>query len=101
VSEGIRQTKLSGEQGRLVYYDVMSQKVTGRVKDKARAFVQKGLVSKSSKYEYSVLPIKGYNKTTYTISTRGDYSCNCQFYVKTGRYCSHCLAVMLYEKIYG
>jgi len=47
---------------------------------------------------YYILPIKGYNKSTYTINIQlEDYECNCQYSIKTGKLCSHILAVLLFK----
>ena len=48
---------------------------------------------------YHILPIKGYNKSTYTINIHlGNYKCNCQYSIKTGKPCSHILAVSLFKR---
>lgn len=46
-------------------------------------------------------PILGYNNTTYHIKDdkHGSFECSCQFNQKTGKICSHILALYLFLKI--
>jgi hypothetical protein len=76
------------------------------IRTKALAFLRKGLV----KYDFDmkvfyVNPIKGYNKTRYTVEGDGEhFKCNCQFYNKVSKdwehpTCSHIQAVKLWNEI--
>lgn len=56
-------------------------------------------------HEGYILPIKGYNKTTYKVTTDGyNYACNCQFYNTVSKNwlkpsCSHIQALKFYLEI--
>jgi hypothetical protein len=66
---------------------------------KAKKFLEFNCVEKVNQEEWTMLPIQGYNTTTYKIKLVGDQLvCNCQGF-KTNKYCSHCLAVTQYEFI--
>lgn len=85
----------------LPYWDTISETLKGSQRSKARRFVNNGLVSYSfTEKTFTVKPIIGYNKTTYTIrnDTKG-LRCNCQYYVKTEKYCSHILSILLWLNI--
>lgn len=65
---------------------------------KVKKLLEMGLVSKVTDGVYSVLPIPGYNITTYTIKEHfGQLICNCQMGRK-GRECSHVRAVRIYQE---
>lgn len=66
---------------------------------KAREFLDNDCI-KITKMGWDCKPIKGYNKTTYSLfqNQYGHLVCNCQGYqtkIKNGQegFCSHCLAV--------
>jgi len=64
---------------------------------KAKKFLQEDRVREFEGY-FLVLPISGYNKTTYKVKINPD-ECNCQFFNKTGKTCSHILAVKMYMRL--
>ena len=46
---------------------------------------------------FKVLPVEGYNKTTYSVKClAGVWSCTCQHFVKNRTPCSHIFAVWLF-----
>ena len=49
---------------------------------------------------YIILPIEGYNKTTYLVDANAE-SCTCQFNVRANKLCSHIMGVFLYIKLNG
>ena len=68
------------------------------IRKKAEYFLRKGLVRPNGMYYYLVLPIPGYNSTPHEVFYNGhEYLCDCQGFKKNG-FCSHVLAVMLYEE---
>lgn len=77
------------------------------INTKALKFYRSGLVKYDKENKvFLVLPIKGYNKTTYIINNRGDnhFECNCQFYNKVSSSwehptCSHIEAVKIWLEI--
>lgn len=96
----------------IVYWSPTAKRLEG-VKEgkaiitKARKFTELGLVSYDSATKtFTVSPIPGYNKTTYTIrSNNGHFACNCQFYNTVSKEwehpsCSHIQAVKFYLEIY-
>jgi len=46
---------------------------------------------------FYILPIEGYNKTTYKVNIKHG-KCNCQYNVRTLKPCSHIMAVLLYQR---
>ena len=66
----------------------------GTMKGKAKRFIEEGCVKRLNKYEWDVLPIPGYNKTTHHIHFGDMIKCSCQFN-KSGKECSHIMAVKL------
>jgi len=73
---------------------------------KAKKFNELGLVKYNSESkDWSILPIPGYNKTTYTVfGTQGHFVCNCQFYNTVSKHwehptCSHIQAVKFWLEI--
>lgn len=76
------------------YWYPRKKELEGTQFTKAKKFLSLGLIRFNADHSFSVLPIKGYNITTYLIK---DGECNCQFYCKTKRDCSHILAIKLYK----
>lgn len=69
---------------------------------KAKKLVDMNLVKPVSDNKWDILPIKGYNSTTYRVTKAqfaDSYECNCQGYSKYGDRCSHTVAVKFYEEI--
>lgn len=70
---------------------------------KAEIILLRNCIQKLGDTQWNVLPIKGYNSTTYNIiSVEGDFQCNCQGFKskqKTDGFgsCSHILAVKQFE----
>lgn len=94
------QTKINDDNGdELPYWDAEQKRLHGNQEYKARRFVELNLV-KTTEFSsiFKILPIEGYNSTTYTIEEHaGVYRCNCQFGA-SGKTCSHVLAVELFKK---
>ena len=60
--------------------------------------MRNGYIKKLACGVYIVLPIPGYNRTTYTIRQNfTELICNCQGFGKR-KYCSHTKAVMIYKE---
>lgn len=78
----------------VIYWCPEAGELRGDVRDKAMRLVRLDLVEETP-WGFNVLPIPGYNKTTYSIV---DSQCNCQGFKKSGS-CSHTLAVQYYLKI--
>lgn len=97
----------------VIYYSSFTKQVKGNVKSKAKKILELGLIEDFSDVDlFYVNPIKGYNKTKYTISRNGiGYECNCQgcqSKMRKGEYdpqteekaaCSHILAIYYWLKI--
>lgn len=68
---------------------------------KARKFIEHNCIEWDRENKvWLCKPIKTYNKTTYHIKkTKEGFDCSCQFYVQTGKICSHQLALYLYLKL--
>jgi len=65
---------------------------------KVRRLLYLGCIKKLASGVYIVLPIPGYNRTTYTIRQNfTELICNCQGFGKR-KYCSHIKAVMIYKQ---
>lgn len=77
-------------------WDILLKKLKGGNQlSKARKFNKLKLIKPDFNC-YKILPIPGYNKTTYVVSNN---QCNCQYNVKSGQPCSHLMAVALFEKL--
>ena len=64
---------------------------------KAKRFIKENCIILDGN-NFKCLPIQGYNKTTYSGSlTPSD--CNCQFFNKTGKICSHILSAKMLKQI--
>ena len=92
----------------VIYWSTHYKEVKGAPKGQARAFkahkfIKLGLIKWDTETKaFYCSPIKGYNKTTYTINSVGkEFKCNCQFNCQTGKICSHILAVYLWLKIHN
>ncbi len=97
----------------VIYYSEHYKKLEGcedgkAIQTKARKFVELNLVKYDlEKKIYYVLPIQGYNSTTYHLKWNKqlkDFECSCQYYqtkMKKGEKprCSHNLALWLAIKI--
>ncbi|MCK4521151.1 MAG: SWIM zinc finger family protein [Nanoarchaeota archaeon] len=85
----------------VLYYSHHAKKVKGTVRNKAKKFVDLGLIQYDKDLKcFFCNPIPGYNKSRYKIEkVDSDFECDCQFNVTTGYMCSHILAVFLYLKI--
>ena len=70
----------------------------GSVLSKARKLCRLKRIERVDSNKWLVKHIEGYNKTDYDIVKEGDYSCNCQYFNKTGSPCSHIIAVELFEE---
>ena len=88
-------------EGELCRWDAMSKTLSGSQKSKALKFNRNNLIKPDGKGSFQVLPIEGYNTTTYTVDYNGGWKCNCQWHCKNNADCSHILAVMLYLKRRG
>lgn len=97
----------------VIYWSRHYRAILGAPKGKARAskarlFIQKKCIRYDK--EMGVFycdPIKGYNKSIYTIRNKksGGFECSCQFYEKVCRdtdfICSHILGVYLWLRIHN
>lgn len=83
------------ESKRLLTLKKDGNKEAGTILNKSKKFLELNCIQKSGD-NYICLPIKNYNKTTYTINPV-KWSCNCQGYSIYNK-CSHLLAVK--QKIY-
>jgi hypothetical protein len=92
------QTKMGDAEG-LPFFNAETGKLEGDQASKARKLVSLGLVRRAEfKDTFDILPIEGYNTTTYVVSRDGiGWSCTCQW-ARKGRTCSHQLAVELFIK---
>lgn len=86
------------KQTKLCYYDPITRELYGTRYSKAVKFLELGCVEQFDDAHFFVHPIKGYNKTKYSVTLTSHGDCNCQFHQKTGEYCSHILAVVLYKQ---
>jgi hypothetical protein len=83
----------------LCCWDAESKTLLGSQKAKAREFNRLELIKYAGNGKFHCLPVKGYNKTTYTLEKRnGEWTCSCQWYCKQGLVCSHIQALWLYLK---
>lgn len=82
---------------KIIWYDKFKG-LQGNVLSKARKFNRLKLIEMVGARHYKVKHIKGYNKNDYDveITPEGIFTCNCQFFDKNKRDCSHILAVRLY-----
>ena len=79
-------------------YDFKVKALEKSVNYKVKKLLELGLIKKESYGVYIVLPIPGYNRTTYTIRQNfTELICNCQGFGKR-KYCSHTKAVMIYKQ---
>ena len=77
------------------YYDHITQELLQPHSKKIRELLTQKLIYKESEGVWKVLPIKGYNKRTYTLTKAGsNWSCNCQGFNTYGK-CSHVEALFL------
>lgn len=80
------------------YYDVDLRQLLKSQKSKMKRFIRENCIEYIGRNIWIVKPIKGYNKTTYTITFdefKG-WDCNCQFKSLEGIECSHIGAVKLW-----
>lgn len=85
---------------KLMWYD-KQKGLSSSMLSKARKLNKLKRIEKISAIEWIVKYVVGYNKTNYNIKEdyQGKLHCNCQFYNKTRRKCSHIIAVLLYEEM--
>lgn len=80
----------------LPHYYAATGTLSGRQEDKARRLVREHKVVAICPNRYNVLPIEGYNKTTYEVNVGPDgESCTCQYNTTKGKRCSHIMAVRM------
>jgi hypothetical protein len=82
------------------YYDVVTRSLKISQKQKANKFIEQGCIQDMGNGQFHIHPIKGYNKTMYTVNILKK-DCDCQFATtqrKLGNeiYCSHIFAVIQY-----
>jgi len=80
---------------KLVWYDKYKG-LQGSVLTKARKFNRLKLVEELSENRWRVNHIEGYNKTNYNVWKEPTYNCECQYFSKNQKICSHILAVELF-----
>ncbi len=79
-------------------YSAATKSFEQPVSSKTEKILALGLVKRIADGLYEVLPIPGYNITTYTIrEAYGQISCNCQGYHKN-RHCAHTDAVRIFRE---
>ena len=79
------------------HYDHTTKSLQQPENYKVRKLLELGLVKKIVDGLYEILPIPGYNISTYTVKEQmGRLSCNCQAGRK-GRDCSHVRAVRIFR----
>lgn len=79
------------------HYDASTRKLEQPLNYKVKRLLELGLIRRITDGLYEVLPIPGYNITTYTIKEHmGRLFCNCQAGRK--RDCSHAQAVRIYRE---
>ena len=84
----------------VMYYSHHAKGLKGTVKNKAKKFVELGLIQYDKDLKcFFCNPIPGYNKSRYKIEKKGEFECSCQYNVSTGHMCSHILALYFYLKI--
>lgn len=81
-------------------YDSARKELKGSILTKARRFCREGCVRPVRGKEgiFKVLPIRGYNMTTYDVNIFLD-ECNCQSNQLHGKICSHLVACYLWDKL--
>ena len=79
------------------HFDVLTGELKGSQLSKARKFNKLKCVVPRGDGQYLVKHIEGYNKTDYQVNAYFD-ECDCQYYVKNKKSCSHVLAVALFKK---
>tara|TARA_R100001530_G_scaffold14077_1_gene12827 strand:+ start:121 stop:420 length:300 start_codon:yes stop_codon:yes gene_type:complete len=81
-------------------WDVLLKELkNGNQLSKARKLNKLKLISECGDPNiFYISPIPGYNKTTYQVHIHPE-QCNCQYYVRTKKPCSHILAVHLYKRL--
>lgn len=83
----------------ICYYDKYSEELKGSILSKAKKFVRLNRVQRTGHKHFAVLPIIGYNSSTYEVNFHEDYwTCNCQANRINNKICSHIIAVSLYLK---
>jgi hypothetical protein len=84
----------------MMYYDSNTGMLHGTQLRKALSFIKHECIKKQEDGTFLCLPLKDYNKTTYTIikNEHGRSSCTCQYNTTKGLSCSHILAVNIYSK---
>jgi len=81
------------------FYEVEWEELTRSQRYKAKRFIEENCIEFLGNNTWFCHPIKGYNKTCYTISCEeNDWKCNCQFNALKGGLCSHILSVWLWLK---
>jgi hypothetical protein len=83
----------------MVKWDIMLKELKGGNQlSKARKLNKLKCIAKCDHPDlFYILPIKGYNKTTYKVNIKHE-KCNCQYNVRNKKPCSHILAVHLYQR---
>ena len=83
----------------MLKWDVVLKELKGGNQlSKARKFNKLKCVAKCDHPDiFYILPIEGYNKTTYTVNIE-QQKCNCQYNVRSEKPCSHIMAVLLYQE---
>ena len=79
------------------YFDVLTGEVKGSQLSKAIKFNKLKRIEHQWGGIYLVKHIEGYNKTDYQVETVSG-ECNCQYYIRNKKPCSHILAVALFKK---
>ena len=89
----------------IIYFDNYLVLFGGSRIEKARKINRLRLIEETSKYEWVIKPIPGYNETTYKViwdSSKKRYYCdgrNCVRNNRKGQVCAHIIAVNLFLKI--
>jgi hypothetical protein len=65
-------------------------------KSKMKKLIANNCIQYKGQDNWDILPISGYNSTTYRVNFNGEWSCNCQYNALYGNKCSHIGAVQLW-----
>ncbi len=78
-------------------WDTVSRTLTGSQRTKVQKYLRENLLRKVSDSEYEVLPIPGSTKQHHWLSRgKEGWECDCQYFNKVGKDCSHLMALYLY-----
>jgi hypothetical protein len=86
------------ESRRLMRITKTGRLVSATLLTKAKEFLMNDCISLVERNKWVCKPIKGYNKHSYHITFRDNWTCDCQGF-KANQNCSHIIAVKQFEFI--